>query len=145
MQHISTAWSVELVRRAKRDGQPVTTEVAPHHLLLTDEACRGYDTNFKMNPPLRTKADVDACIAGVLDGTIDILATDHAPHTADVVSADKWDRPYSREQAAYPVAALHEFKFWPAVARVDNVHGDRNLVCSCVGMENYTDERRAAS
>lgn len=83
VQHISTAWSVELIRRAKRDGQPVTTEVAPHHLLLTDEACRGYDTNFKMNPPLRTKADVDACIQGVLDGTIDILATDHAPHRAE--------------------------------------------------------------
>lgn len=83
VQHISTAWSVELVRRAKRDGQPVTAEVAPHHLLLTDEACRGYDTNYKMNPPLRTKADVEACIQGVLDGTIDALATDHAPHRAE--------------------------------------------------------------
>ena len=61
----------------------------------------------------------------------------NAPHTADVVAADKWDRPYGREQAAYPVANLHEFKFWPAVARVDNVYGDRNLVCSCVGMEAY--------
>lgn len=83
VQHISTAWSVELVRRAKRDGQPITAEVAPHHLLLTDEACRGYDTNFKMNPPLRTKADVDACIQGVIDGTLDCLATDHAPHRAE--------------------------------------------------------------
>jgi dihydroorotase len=83
VQHISTAWSVELVRRAKRDGHAVTTEVAPHHLLLTDEACRGYDTNFKMNPPLRTKADVAACIEGVKDGTIDCLATDHAPHLAE--------------------------------------------------------------
>jgi dihydroorotase len=83
VQHISTAFSVELVRRAKRDGIPITTEVAPHHLLLTDESCRGYDTNFKMNPALRTRADVDACIAGVVDGTIDILATDHAPHLAE--------------------------------------------------------------
>jgi dihydroorotase len=83
VQHISTAWSVELIRRAKRDGQNVTAEVAPHHLLLTDESCRGYDTNFKMNPPLRTKADVDACIKGVIDGTIDCLATDHAPHRAE--------------------------------------------------------------
>ncbi len=83
VQHISTAWSVELIRRAKRDGQTVTAEVAPHHLLLTDESCRGYDTNFKMNPPLRTKADVDACIKGVIDGTIDCLATDHAPHRAE--------------------------------------------------------------
>lgn len=83
VQHISTAFSVELVRRAKRDGIPITAEVAPHHLLLTDESCRSYDTNFKMNPPLRTQADVEACIAGVVDGTIDILATDHAPHLAE--------------------------------------------------------------
>jgi dihydroorotase len=83
VQHISTAFSVELVRRAKRDGIPITAEVAPHHLLLTDDACKGYDTNYKMNPPLRTRADVDACIAGVVDGTIDMLATDHAPHLAE--------------------------------------------------------------
>lgn len=83
VQHISTAWSVELIRRAKRDGQRVTAEVSPHHLLLTDEHCRTYDTNYKMNPPLRARADVDACIAGVVDGTIDCLATDHAPHRAE--------------------------------------------------------------
>src|SRR5208282_1037989 len=83
VQHVSTAWSVELIRRGKRDGQRVTAEVAPHHLLLTDESCRGYDTNFKMNPPLRTSADVAACIAGIKDGTIDCLATDHAPHRAE--------------------------------------------------------------
>jgi dihydroorotase len=83
VQHISTAFSVELIRRAKRDGQKVTAEVAPHHLLLTDEACRGYDTNYKMNPPLRTRSDVQACIEGVKDGTIDCLATDHAPHMAE--------------------------------------------------------------
>jgi dihydroorotase len=83
VQHISTAWSVELIRRGKRDGQAVTAEVAPHHLLLTDESCRSYDTNYKMNPPLRTQGDVEACIAGVIDGTIDCLATDHAPHLAE--------------------------------------------------------------
>jgi dihydroorotase len=84
VQHISTAGSVELIRRAKHDGMTwVTAEVAPHHLPLTDEACRGYDTNYKMNPPLRTDADVEACIAGVKDGTIDLLATDHAPHLAE--------------------------------------------------------------
>ncbi|HEY1629287.1 MAG TPA: dihydroorotase, partial [Tepidisphaeraceae bacterium] len=83
VQHISTAWSVELIRQAKRDGAKVTAEVSPHHLLLTDEACRNYDTNFKMNPPLRTAADVQACIEGVKDGTIDCLATDHAPHLAE--------------------------------------------------------------
>lgn len=83
VQHISTAWSVELIRRAKHDGQSVTAEVSPHHLLLTDESCRGYDTNFKMNPPLRTAADIQACIQGIKDGTIDCLATDHAPHRAE--------------------------------------------------------------
>ncbi|HEX4795439.1 MAG TPA: dihydroorotase [Humisphaera sp.] len=83
VQHISTAGSVELIRRAKRDGMSVTAEVSPHHLLLTDEMCRGFDTNYKMNPPLRTAADVRACIEGVKDGTIDILATDHAPHLAE--------------------------------------------------------------
>jgi dihydroorotase len=83
VQHISTEWSVELIRRAKADGQSVTAEVAPHHLLLTDENCRGYDTNYKMNPPLRTAADVAACVRGVKDGTLDCLATDHAPHLAE--------------------------------------------------------------
>jgi dihydroorotase len=83
VQHISTAWSVELIRQGKREGQNVTAEVAPHHLLLTDEHCRTFDTNYKMNPPLRTAADVRACIEGVKDGTIDILATDHAPHLAE--------------------------------------------------------------
>jgi dihydroorotase len=87
VQHISTAGAVELVRQARRSGQPVTAEVTPHHLLLTDEACAtlngGYDTSTKMNPPLRSQADVDACIQGVIDGTIDCLATDHAPHTRE--------------------------------------------------------------
>jgi dihydroorotase len=85
VQHVSTAHSVELIRRGKRDGLPVTAEVAPHHLLLTDEEVKrsGYDTNYKMNPPLRTAGDVRACIDGIRDGTIDILATDHAPHLAE--------------------------------------------------------------
>ncbi len=94
VQHVSTAWSVELVRRAKADGQAVTCEVAPHHLLLTDESCRGYDTNYKMNPPLRTAADVAACVAGVVDGTIDCLATDHAPHRAEEKELEFADAPF---------------------------------------------------
>jgi dihydroorotase len=80
--HASTAGTLELVRRAKSAGQPVTAEVCPHHLLLTDEACANYDPNTKMSPPLRSKADVQACVAGVRDGTIDCLVTDHAPHTS---------------------------------------------------------------
>lgn len=81
--HLSTARSVELVRAAKADGVAVTAEVTPHHLSLTDEQLRGYDATFKVNPPLRTIADVEALVAGLVDGTIDAIATDHAPHPAD--------------------------------------------------------------
>ena len=79
--HLSTAGSVELVRRAKHDGLAVTAEATPHHLSLTDELLTGYDAVYKVNPPLRTMADVEAVRAGVRDGTIDAIATDHAPHT----------------------------------------------------------------
>jgi len=83
MQHISSAMSVELVRRAKRDGIRVTAEATPHHIALTDEALASYDTNFKMNPPLRTEADRRAIITGLRDGTLDCIGTDHAPHSPD--------------------------------------------------------------
>ena len=81
LQHISSALSVEIVRRAKADGVRVTAEATPHHIALTDEALATYDTNFKMNPPLRTDADRRALIAGLRDGTLDCISTDHAPHT----------------------------------------------------------------
>jgi dihydroorotase len=81
--HLSTAGSVELVRAAKADGLPVTAEVTPHHIGLTDEALRGYDPVFKVNPPLRTPADIAALKAGLADGTIDAIATDHAPHPTE--------------------------------------------------------------
>jgi dihydroorotase len=83
MQHISSALSVEIVRRAKADGVRVTAEATPHHIALTDAALSDYDTNLKMNPPLRTEADRRAIIAGLRDGTLDCIATDHAPHTDD--------------------------------------------------------------
>jgi dihydroorotase len=79
--HISTKESVRVVREAKRAGIRVTAEVTPHHLLLCDEDIPGLDANFKMNPPLRSKEDREALIEGLLDGTIDFIATDHAPHT----------------------------------------------------------------
>ena len=82
-QHLSTAGSVELVRAAKANGLPVTAEVTPHHLLLTDAACVEYDSIYKVNPPLRTIEDIEALRRGVADGTIDCLATDHAPHTEE--------------------------------------------------------------
>jgi dihydroorotase len=78
--HLSTARSVELVRQAKADGLAVTAEVTPHHLSLTDELLGGFDPLFKVNPPLRTPADIAALQQGLVDGTIDAVATDHAPH-----------------------------------------------------------------
>ncbi len=81
--HVSTAGTVDLLRRAKARGLPVTAEVTPHHFTLTEAAVADYDTNAKMSPPLRLASDVDAVIAGLRDGTIDAIATDHAPHHAD--------------------------------------------------------------
>ena len=78
--HVSTAGSVEILRWAKARGLKVTAEVTPHHLLLTDELAATYDPVFKVNPPLRTEADVEALREGLADGTIDAVATDHAPH-----------------------------------------------------------------
>jgi dihydroorotase len=81
--HASTAGSIDLLRRAKARGLAVTAEATPHHFTLTEEAVGDYDTNAKMNPPLRGRADVEALIDGVRDGTIDAIATDHAPHHRD--------------------------------------------------------------
>jgi dihydroorotase len=78
--HVSTAGAVDLIREARNRGLQVTAEVTPHHLALTDEAALGFDTNTKMAPPLRSAADVEACRQGLIDGTIDAVATDHAPH-----------------------------------------------------------------
>jgi dihydroorotase len=80
-QHLSSAGSVRILREARARGVPLSGEVCPHHIALTDESIRGFDTNFKMNPPLRAQADVDALIEGIADGTITILASDHAPHS----------------------------------------------------------------
>ena len=81
LQHISSRHSVDIIRRAKARGVKITAEATPHHIALTDESLATYDTHFKMNPPLRTEEDRRAIIAGLRDGTIDIVATDHAPHT----------------------------------------------------------------
>ncbi len=81
--HISSKKSVEMIREAKKKGIKVTAEVTPHHFTLTDDALKTYDTNTKMNPPLRTKADVEAIISGLKDGTIDCIASDHAPHSLE--------------------------------------------------------------
>jgi len=83
LQHVSSAGSVETIRQAKRRGVNVTCETCPQYFSLTDEAVNGYNTNAKVNPPLRTTADVEAVKQGLADGTIDIIATDHAPHALE--------------------------------------------------------------
>jgi dihydroorotase len=82
--HLSTRRAVEMVRAAKAQGMKITAEVTPHHFTLTDNAVSEYDTNAKMNPPLRTQDDVDALHEGIADGTIDTIASDHAPHHANL-------------------------------------------------------------
>lgn len=83
LAHVSTATGVAMVRAAKARGVPVTCETCPHYFTLTDEACMGFNTFAKMNPPLRTQIDVEAIIAGLADGTVDMIVTDHAPHHDD--------------------------------------------------------------
>ena len=87
-QHVSSGGSVEIIRKARAANHPVSGEVSPHHLLLTENACDGYDTNAKMNPPLRTQRDIDQLKEGVADGTITVLATDHAPHLPETKNTD---------------------------------------------------------
>jgi dihydroorotase len=104
--HLSTAGSVDLVRRAKAEGLPVTAEAAPHHMLLTHAAVAGYDPVFKVNPPLRTDEDVAAVVAGLCDGTIDAVATDHAPHAPEAkdVTFDQAPPGMLGLQTALPIA-----------------------------------------
>jgi dihydroorotase len=91
--HVSTRGAVELIRRARDRGVHVTAEVAPHHLTLTDESVTGYDTHAKVAPPLRSEADRDACRAGLVDGTLDAIATDHAPHAQHEKEVDFVEAP----------------------------------------------------
>src|ERR1044072_6885550 len=79
-QHVSTAGSVRLIREARTRGVKISGEVCPHHIALTDEALQNFDTNYKVNPPLRSQTDVDALLQGIADGTLSILCSDHAPH-----------------------------------------------------------------
>ncbi|HWD25167.1 MAG TPA: dihydroorotase, partial [Acidimicrobiales bacterium] len=92
--HLSTAGSIELIARAKVEGLPVTAEATPHHLCLTDAEVESYDARFKVNPPLRTAADVDAVRRGVADGSIDAIATDHAPHPPEEKDAPFQQAPF---------------------------------------------------
>ncbi|MGH7963950.1 MAG: amidohydrolase family protein, partial [Candidatus Binatia bacterium] len=99
LAHVSTRGAVALIRQAKEEGLTVTAEVAPHHFTLTEEAVEGYNTNAKMNPPLRLAADVEALKEGLRDGTLDAIATDHAPHHRD-------EKEVEFDQASYGVVGL---------------------------------------
>ncbi|EEG78198.1 dihydroorotase, multifunctional complex type [Dethiobacter alkaliphilus AHT 1] len=109
IMHVSCAEAVELIRKAKKEGIPVTAEVTPHHLLLTDEAVEGYNTNAKMKPPLRTAEDVAAVRKGLADGTIDAVGTDHAPHTESEKANDFISAPFGIVglETAFPLLYTH--------------------------------------
>ena len=99
VQHVSTSGAVRLIRQAKERGVAVTAEVTPHHLTLTDEAVEGFDTNFKVRPPLRTAEDVEALLEALRDGTVDCVATDHAPHAP-------WEKMVEFDRAPFGVVGL---------------------------------------
>ncbi|MCY3561298.1 MAG: dihydroorotase [bacterium] len=135
-QHLSTAGSVAIVEAARRSGVAVTAEVAPHHFTLTDECCASYDARFKVNPPLRPREDVAAVRAALVRGSLDAIATDHAPHTSDAK-----DRPFEEAPPGMLgletalALALTELKLPPAevlallswqpaaIAGIDDTHG----------------------
>ena len=112
--HISTAAALEAVRQAKRHGVRVTCEVTPHHFTFIDSDIGEYDTNYKMNPPLRSEADREAMLAGLIDGTIDAIATDHAPHAA-------FEKDVEFERAAFGITGL-EIALGAAISRLHRAH-----------------------
>ncbi len=130
-QHISTVGSVELIRQAKRDSLPVSCEVTPHHLLLTEECCCTYDTNYKVSPPLRGKKDTEALKQAIAEGLIDALASDHAPHLQSEKELEFLAAPFgiaSMECAlGLYVKALIEPKIldWPGLIRLMTVNPAR--------------------
>ncbi len=109
LAHLSTAGSMQLVREAKRRGSSATCEVMTHHFSLTDEAVRGFDTNTKMNPPLRSEEDRQALLEAIADGTVDVIATDHAPHHADEKLLEFDHAPFGIVglETAIPLACTH--------------------------------------
>jgi dihydroorotase len=128
--HVSTELSVELIRNAKSRGVKVTAETCPHYFSLTDDACIGYNTHAKVNPPLRTQRDVEAVIQGLKDGTIDIIATDHAPHHSDEknVEFNIAANGISGFETAFPLAVTYLVK--PGHLSIDKVVEKMSLIPS---------------
>jgi dihydroorotase len=135
-QHLSTAGSVSMVRAARAAALPVTAEATPHHFTLTDACCAGYDPVFKVNPPLRTTTDVAAVKAGLADGTLDAIATDHAPHTQESKEQPFDQAPpgmlgletalgLALTELDLPIAQVLGLLSWrpAAVAGIDDTHG----------------------
>lgn len=109
IQHVTTARGMNTIRRFKEEGVKVTCEVAPHHLIFNHEDIGDYDTHFKMNPPLRTKEDNAALIQGLIDGVFDVIATDHAPHTAFEKSNDFGSAPFGITGLETALSSLHHY------------------------------------
>lgn len=125
--HLSTAGSVELVRQAKLKGINVTAEVTPHHLLLTENLAVGYDPIYKVNPPLRTQSDVLALREGLIDGTIDVIATDHAPHPKEAKDSE-W------EAAAFGMVGLEAAYFVAQEVLIDSGKSDFNRLAEVLSI-----------
>ncbi len=132
--HISTRGGLEHVRRAKLEHLSVTCEVTPHHFTLTDEAVGGYDTNTKMNPPLRTQDDVVAMKEGLRDGTIDVIATDHAPHTIDEKEVEYTQAPFGivglETAIGLSIAELIEHRFLSFPQLIEKLSTNPRKICS---------------
>jgi len=109
IKHVTTASGVDTIRRYKREGVQVSAEVTPHHLIFTDEDVGDYDTNFKVKPPLRTAADTAALLAGLIDGTLDVIATDHSPHTEFEKTRDFASAPFGITGLETALPALHHY------------------------------------
>ena len=138
VSHISAKGAVQLVREGKAKGVKVTAEVSPHHLLLTDESCRGFDPIYKMNPPLREQSDVEACLEGLLDGTIDCLASDHAPHTSEEKAREFVDAPNGIIGLESNIAVLLAKLVLPGKLPLTRfVEAWTSAAVRCLGLENF--------
>jgi dihydroorotase len=136
--HLSTAKETNLFRNdIPLEEKKITAEVCIHHLWFDDSDYAEKGTHIKWNPAVKTKSDREGLWKALLDDRIDVIATDHAPHTLEDVMSEDWDRKYTKQEAIFALDYLRENKYFSPVNRVDNVYGDRNLVCSCLGMEFY--------